>query len=208
MSLVFLCVCLSVSPVCCFSCHWLLCCCVVSRDDARGCPTYALSLQRCCYSHLQVYAGTICFLFPCCKRSASPSTSPPRVSPPALITYHLGHTRSSISSKPAFAQHAPVATARWADTQQRRGLDGLHGLQRPNRQRHAPIDVSSLHLWMLVQGLVELVLLVVDEAWLCGSATHGPLPVCIVLGSTSDYLIAASHNHEEASSPRLFDAQL
>ncbi|KAL7895902.1 hypothetical protein HDV63DRAFT_93280 [Trichoderma sp. SZMC 28014] len=84
----------------------------------------------------------------------------PTASPLPPCSHHLSswpHARSSISSKPAFAP-----TARWADMPQRGGAS--HGLQRPNRQRHPPIDVSSLHLWMLVQGLIESLLMKLGSA--------------------------------------------
>lgn len=171
-------------------------------------------------SAIRILAG-ICFFFPCLVSAASalqahPSHLHQPAPPPALLTYHLGHTLSSLSSKPAFAQHAPAAPARWADTQLCTAGGASVGsgwwiFELPNRQRHPATDVSSLHLWMLVQA--SLILLM--NFWRCQSATHGPLPRSIcklprlathrpcLLGRHQTILSLASHNHEEASSPRL-----
>lgn len=164
--------------------HWLCCCCVVSRDDDTSTVQLpiALSLEFCYLPSPSIHAGTICFLFPCCKRSASPSyISTASLSPPALITYHLGHTLAqAISSKPAFAQHAPVysplgghATA--AGPLCLHGPSCSMGSSGPTVNVTLPSTCPACTCGCSCRASLNLACLV-DEAWLCGSATHGPLP--------------------------------
>lgn len=138
---------------------------------------------------------------------AHPS-SPPRLSPPAPITYHLGHTLAP-ASPPNLLLHSmrlwlqPVGRTRNSG-----GASMLHarcsmGSSGPTVNVTRPSTCPACTCGCSCRASLNLLMKLGPAAAPLMGLCHAPAANCIVLGSTSDYLIAASHNHEEASSPRL-----